>query len=272
MARVNSNLVKVGLSTASIANHTIGVEKLKFGSIIQSRTMTSDQQVITGLDTIRPETAFTQVYKNGILLDSSDYTINSATQITLTIGADINDEITIRSLIDNAAPPLARVANNTITTNKIADGVITANKIADGVITANKIHSVDSSKIPSNILYNGQSTIHDTQGDVRTASVTVVTSTPFTIPSGSSGQIFRLQTGSGTLNFNAANFNQGDIVTVVDITGSTKTLSFDDGFFAVRTVGDSTNYQNNTLTLAAHGVTTLIAISDTRLMVNGNVS
>ena len=262
MARVNSNLVKVGLSTASIANHTIGVEKLKFGSIIQNRTMTSDQQVITGLDTIRPETAFTQVYKNGILLDSSDYTINSATQITLTIGADLNDEITVRSLIDNAAPPLARVADNTIT----------ANKIADGVITANKIHSVDSSKIPSNILYDGQSTIHDTQGDVRTAPVTVVTSTPFTIPSGSSGQIFRLQTGSDTLNFNAANFNQGDIVTVVDITGSTKTLSFDDVFFAVRTVANSTDYKNNTLTLAAHGVTTLIAISDTRLMVNGNVS
>lgn len=114
--------------------------------------------------------------------------------------------------------------------------------------------------------------INDDIGNVRQAPVTVVTSTPFTIPSGSSGQIFRLQTGSNILNFNSANFNEGDIVTVVNIKGSTKTLSFDDGFFAVRIAADSTNYKNNTLTLAAHGVTTLIAISDTRLMVNGNVS
>lgn len=37
MARVNSNLVKVGLPTVSIADHTIGVEKLKIGSINEIR-------------------------------------------------------------------------------------------------------------------------------------------------------------------------------------------------------------------------------------------
>lgn len=263
MARVNSNLVKVGLSTASIADHTIGVEKLKFGSIIQNRTMTSDQQVITGLDTIRPETAFTQVYKNGILLDSSDYTINSATQITLTIGADLNDEITVRSLIDNAAPPLARVADNTIT----------ANKIADGVITANKIHSVDSSKIPSNILYNGQSTIQDGQGNVRALNRTDVTTTPYALPSGSSGKYFSCSSASSVFTIDASNCTYGQIITIWNYNTTNMTISWTNMNHGVWIAGDTTSLgTSGSVTLAGKGLVTVLSDTDQRLIFNGNVS
>lgn len=124
-----------------------------------------------------------------------------------------------------------------------------------------------------NSQYQIGSTVTDSNGNVRQASVTAVASTPYTIPSGSSGQLFRLAGTAGTINVNVANFNEGDVVTLVNISSGTITLSFDAWGNGVRIAGgDGTNLASSTATLAGWGVVTLIAIAGTRLSVNGNVS
>lgn len=121
--------------------------------------------------------------------------------------------------------------------------------------------------------YQIGSTVTDSNGNVRKAPVTSVTSTPYTIPSGSSGKMFKLASGSSNININVANFYEGDIVTLVNITGTTRTLTFDAWTNGVRIAGgDGTNLASSTATLAGWGVATLIAIANSRLVVNGNVS
>ena len=121
---------------------------------------------------------------------------------------------------------------------------------------------------------NVNGSIQDDKGDVRQAPVTNNTAASYTIPSGSSGEMFRLGTGTTTVNVNNANFNEGDIVTLVNITGSDIALSFDAWSNGARIAGgDGTNLASTSTTnLAAYGVATLIAVANNRLVVNGNVS
>lgn len=119
MARKNSNLItSVG---ATIADRSIGIDKLTVGGFTQRRVMTSGQTVISGLDDIQTTDSFTEVYKNGVLLKfTTDYSIDNANQITLVSAADLNDEITIRSVVDNIA---TIVPDGSVTSAKI-DGTV----------------------------------------------------------------------------------------------------------------------------------------------------
>jgi len=119
MARKNSNLItSVG---ATIADRSIGIDKLTVGGFTQRRVMTSGQTVISGLDDIQTTDSFTEVYKNGVLLKfTTDYSIDNANQITLVSAADLNDEITIRSVVDNIA---AIITDGSVTSAKI-DGTV----------------------------------------------------------------------------------------------------------------------------------------------------
>lgn len=116
--------------------------------------------------------------------------------------------------------------------------------------------------------------INDDKGDVRQAPVSNQTAT-FTVPSGSSGEMFRIAGSVTNININVANFAEGDIVTLVNVSGTnTPTLTFDAWANGVRIAGgDGTNLAStSTTTLDAWGVVTLIAIANTRLTINGNVS
>lgn len=116
--------------------------------------------------------------------------------------------------------------------------------------------------------------INDDKGDVRQAPVSSQTAT-FTVPSGSSGEMFRIAGSVTNININVANFAEGDIVTLVNVSGTnTPTLTFDAWSNGVRIAGgDGTNLAStSTTTLDVWGVVTLIAIASTRLTINGNVS
>jgi len=119
MARKNSNLItSVG---ATIADRSIGIDKLTVGGFTQRRTLNAGETVIANLDTIQTLDDFTEVYKNGVLLkNTTDYTIDSDNGITLTSAADANDEITIRSMVDNIA---TIVPDGSVTSAKI-DGTV----------------------------------------------------------------------------------------------------------------------------------------------------
>ena len=124
MARKNSNLItSVG---ATIADRSLGIEKFTVGGFTQRRVMTSGQTVISGLDDIQTTDSFTEVYKNGVLLKhTTDYSIDNANQITLVSAADLNDEITIRSVVDNIA---AIITDGSVTSAKIDSSVASTGK------------------------------------------------------------------------------------------------------------------------------------------------
>lgn len=131
MARKNSNLItSVG---ATIADRSIGIGKFTVGGFTQRRVMTSGQTVISGLDDIQTTDSFTEVYKNGVLLKhTTDYSIDNANQITLVSAADLNDEITIRSVVDNIA---TIVPDGSVTSAKIASEAVTSANI-DGTVAS----------------------------------------------------------------------------------------------------------------------------------------
>ena len=124
MARKNTNLItSVG---ATIADRSIGIGKFTVGGFTQRRVMTSGQTVISGLDDIQTTDSFTEVYKNGVLLKhTTDYSIDNANQITLVSAADLNDEITIRSVVDNIA---TIVPDGSVTSDKIDSSVASTGK------------------------------------------------------------------------------------------------------------------------------------------------
>lgn len=252
MARKNSNLITS--VSATLADRSVGIDKLTVGGFTQRRTLNAGETVIANLDTIQTIDDFTEVYKNGVLLkNTTDYTIDSDNGITLTSAADANDEITIRSMVDNIA-------------SIVADGAVTNTKYGGTI-------SVDGS---GNVTAAG--TISDSDGSLRTiGSTTLITSAPYTIPSGSSGKLFRIDTGATlgttTVNVNEANFAQGDIFTIFNNTNSDRTVTFDANFTNnVRLAGTDSNFNGVNMTLALFGVATFVAYESDGMAVSGNVS
>ena len=252
MARKNSNLItSVG---ATIADRSIGIDKLTVGGFTQRVTLTASQTKIANLTTIQTSDDFTEVYKDGLLLDlTDDYTIDSGRGITLTAPASGGEEVTIRSMVDNIA-------------SVIPDGAVTNTKYGGTI-------SVDGS---GNVTAAG--TVSDSDGSLRTiGSTTLITSAPYTIPSGSSGKLFRIDTGATlgttTINVNEANFAQGDIFTIFNNTNSDRTVTFDANFTNnVRLAGTDSNFNGVNMTLALFGVATFVAYESDGMAVSGNVS
>ena len=123
-----------------------------------------------------------------------------------------------------------------------------------------------------NIVSGSFTTVTDSKGDVREVETNIITSTPFVIPSGSSGEMFECRSGASVVNINAANFSEGDIVTIYNHQGSTVTLTFDTFSNSARITGDTTNYSATSITLATYGVATFICPVANRIVVSGNVS
>lgn len=123
-----------------------------------------------------------------------------------------------------------------------------------------------------NIVSGIFTTVTDSKGDVRKAERNLISSTPYAIPSGSSGEFFEFVSGSSVINVNAANFAQGDVVTLYNHEGSTKTITFDTWSNSVRIAGDTTNYSGTSITLATYGIATILCTRANRCVINGNVS
>jgi len=112
-------------------------------------------------------------------------------------------------------------------------------------------------------------TIQDAQGNVRALEITVVTSTPYVVASGSSGKYFALTTGSSVVTINNSNFAIGDIITFYNRLATTATINFS-GTSYVHIVGDGTAVTS--VTLEAYGLCTLIYDRAGVIIISGNVS
>lgn len=120
--------------------------------------------------------------------------------------------------------------------------------------------------------------ITDDRGTVRefgqdSSGTPQISDTSYTIPSGSSGKCIRLASTVSTVTVDANNFNRGDIVTLVSLANSTTTINFTNWTNGARVGGVNSNYNGITgPTLQVYGVCTVIAISDTRVIVTGNLT
>lgn len=92
---------------------------------------------------------FINVYLNGVLLGSADYTATNGTTVVLAVGASAGNLVTVESfLISSVANAIANaagsvsnsnLATDSVTTTKILDSAVTTAKIADNSITTAKI-------------------------------------------------------------------------------------------------------------------------------------
>ena len=80
---------------------------------------------------------FINVYRNGVLLGSADYTATNGTTVVLAVGATAGDLVTVESFqISSVANAIQNTAGSVGTTN-IAGGAVTASKLASGAALSN---------------------------------------------------------------------------------------------------------------------------------------
>ena len=76
---------------------------------------------------------FIQVYRNGVLLGSADYTATTGTTVVLTTGAAAGDLVTTISFYVSSVLGAIPATNGAVTTPYILDGAVTQAKLAAGV-------------------------------------------------------------------------------------------------------------------------------------------
>ena len=149
------------------------------------------------------------------------------------------------------------------------EGVYTTTQPTNGIYQS-LFYAVDSSTVDVNIA-EAQDISPSNPNETRITTINI-TSTPYTIPVNSTGKMFVLGSGAGTLNLNAANFFTGDVLTLYNNSASTRTLTFDTYSDAVRIPGSATNYSASSLTVEAYGMASVTAITDNGLIITGGVS
>ena len=149
------------------------------------------------------------------------------------------------------------------------DGVPTTTQPTNGIYQS-LYYALDNNTIDVNIA-EAQDITASNPNETRITTINI-TSTPYTIPVNSTGKMFVLGAGAGTLNLNAANFFTGDVLTLYNNSASTRTLTFDTYSDAVRIPGDATSYSASSLTLEAYGMASVTAITDNGLIITGGVS
>lgn len=102
---------------------------------------------------------YVDVYRNGVMLGTADFTATNGTTIVLATGATVGDLIRVESFyvssVLNAIPGTAGsvgttyLADNSVTTAKIADSNVTTAKIADANVTQAKLASNVASTGPA---------------------------------------------------------------------------------------------------------------------------
>jgi hypothetical protein len=126
---------------------------VRFLGIPASGVTTTAYRTVTEFTATSGQTTFSvpsytvgyiDVYRNGVLLGSADYTATNGTTVVLASGATTGDLVETISFyvssVLNAIPATAGsvgttfLADNSVTTAKIADGAITTAKIANGAV------------------------------------------------------------------------------------------------------------------------------------------
>jgi hypothetical protein len=116
---------------------------------------------------------FIDVYRNGVLLGSADYTATNGTTVVLTTGATSGDLVTVESFLVSSVLNAIPATAGSVGTANIADSAITTAKINNGSITAAKMATNGAWAPTGTVLQVIQGTI--TSAQLTTASATLVT-------------------------------------------------------------------------------------------------
>lgn len=133
---------------------------------------------------------------------------------------------------------------------------------------------IKTADIGDNNTYQVGSTLTDAQGNVRALDRTGITSTPYALPSNSSGKYFSCSSGSGTITIDSGDCESGQIITIWNgFAGGDVTISWTNMNHGVFIAGDSTSKgTSGSVTLSNGGIVTIINDTAQRLVFNGNVS
>jgi len=221
------------------------------------------------------------IQSNGTYIDFWDH-LNSNYMLIANIGGNVELYHNGNKKLETTSTGIAVTGNISVTGTVDGRDIATDGTKLDGIealadVTdaANVEPLVDSHLNQSTagtdevLAWNG--TDYEWIPDPRKTVISDITTTPNTIASGSSGKTFRLESGSGTVNINNANFAAGDTITIVNNTASDKTLTLD-AWTAARIAGDATNVASSSITLAAYGVTTIVCTTSSEAYISGNVS
>jgi hypothetical protein len=92
---------------------------------------------------------FIDVYRNGVLLGSADYTATSGTTVVLATGATLGDLIEIISFSVSSVLNAIPASPSSVGTSYLVDGSVTTTKIADSNVTTAKI--LDANVTPAKL-------------------------------------------------------------------------------------------------------------------------
>ena len=198
---------------------------------------------------------FIDVYRNGVLLGSADYTATSGVSVVLAIGCTVGDLVEVISFsvssVLNAIPATtgsvgtAYLADNSVTTSKILDSNVTTAKINNAAVTPAKLSqpltldtvktatstSVDFTGIPSwvrriTVMFSGVSSNGTSTMQIQFGAGSITTSgylgsADYTVFNGTSGvTLFTTGLGMGRGVTPAANALHGSAV-LTNLTGNT---------------------------------------------------
>lgn len=82
---------------------------------------------------------FIDVYQNGVMLGSADYTASNGLTVVLAIGATVGDLVEVISFSVSSVLNAIQNGSGTVSTTNLADSSVTTAKIADSAITTAKI-------------------------------------------------------------------------------------------------------------------------------------
>jgi hypothetical protein len=135
----------------------------------------------------------------------------------------------------------------------------------------NNTYQVGSTVTAVNVTASG--TIQDAQGNVRVLNRNSVDSTPYALPSGSSGKYFVAFGSASTITIDSGNCETGQIITIFNFLNTDITISWTNMTNGVYIAGDTTNQgTSGSVTLAGKGLVTILNDTADRLIFNGNVS
>lgn len=90
---------------------------------------------------------FINVYRNGVLLGSADYTATTGTTVVLASGATAGDLITTESFYVSSIYNAISNTAGSVNSNNIADGAVGTAEIADGAVTTAKLAIYEASAL-----------------------------------------------------------------------------------------------------------------------------
>lgn len=132
---------------------------------------------------------------------------------------------------------------------------------------------IKTADIGDNNTYQVGSTVTDAQGNVRALDRTAVGSTPYALPSGSSGKYFSCYSSANTFTIDSGDCELGQIITIYNHNNTDMTISWTNMSNGVYFAGNITNQgTNGSVTLAGKGLVTILNDTADRMILNGNVS